>query len=135
MKRKDFEENLKKYGLQFALASLDEANANYLGEAMGFNFHEDFFGHHERWHVNSYDIDYLRQLVGAGAVLDVDCGGFIGHNYIHDIDSENFKELEEFMTAYISASKEDKKDVYGEIYIAIQVFPVFDVGWLEWLRE
>ncbi len=135
MKREDFEKNLKKYGLQFALDSLEESNANCLGEVMGFNLHEDFFGHHERWHVNSYDINYLRQLVDAGAVLDVDCGGFIGHNYIHGLDSENFNKLEEFMTAYNFASREERENVFGKIYIAIQVFPVFDIGYLEWMKK
>lgn len=125
MRREQFEELAKRYGIEIAQDELERSNELALGRALGFSLEEDFFGNPSVWHTPSHEISYLRELVERGAVLDVDCGGFIGHNYVHDIDRENFSLLETFFTAYDAAIKEDEEDNLGVLHVSIRTLPVF----------
>jgi len=87
---------------------------------------EDYFNQQNCWHVFVSDdlVETLRsckRLLENSFTLDVDCGGFIGHNYVHEIKGieEKWAELTSFLANYWLADKSLREDVYGPLHITV----------------
>lgn len=87
---------------------------------------EDYFNQQYCWHVLASDdlLETLRsckRLLEKGFILDVDCGGFIGHNYVHEVSGveEKWAELTAFFANYWLADESLQEEVYGSLYITV----------------